>query len=240
MIANNIFRIQNLKKNYSMRTVVDIKNVYINQGDFFIVVGPSGAGKSTFLRLLAFLEEPTSGEIIFEGRNLSTPLNVITQRKISMVFQRPEFLRRSVIENVEYPLWIRGKKDSGKVDNVLDQMDLGNLIEEKTSNLSGGELQRLALARAMVVDPKVLLLDEPTANLDPYNVELIEKIILKLNKSGKTIIMVTHNVFQAKRMADSVGLLLNGKLVEVASSDKFFNSPNDPRVLDFLEGRMIY
>jgi tungstate transport system ATP-binding protein len=240
MTPNNIFKIENLEKKYGERKVVDIKNIYVNNGDFFVIVGPSGAGKSTFLRLLKYLEEPTNGDIYFEGKKLSNPLDVNIQRNISMVFQRPEFLKRSVFENVEFPLWIRGKKDNEKVEKVLGQVDIGNLIREKTSSLSGGELQRLALARAMVVDPKVLLLDEPTANLDPYNVELIEKIVLNLNKAGKTIVMVTHNVFQAKRLASSAGLLLNGKLVEVGSADTFFNTPKDARVKDFLEGRMVY
>ena len=157
-----------------------------------------------------------------------------------MVFQRPEVLDGSVLQNVQYPLKVRGMDHYGKVEDILKHLDLLKLADQNASELSGGELQRLALARALVIRPKVLLLDEPTANLDPYNVELIEMIIQEYHQQGTTVVLVTHNVFQARRIAQRVGLMLNGQLVEVSPKEEFFNSPKDPRAKSFVRGEMVY
>jgi tungstate transport system ATP-binding protein len=123
----------------------------------------------------------------------------------------------------------------------LEQVGLSDMVKERARFLSGGEAQRVALARAMVIEPEVLLLDEPTANLDPYNVGLIEDIVADLNRErGTTIVLVTHNVFQAKRLAHRVALLLEGKVVEVAPVRDFFKAPRDPRTAAFVRGEMVY
>jgi len=128
-----------------------------------------------------------------------------------------------------------------KVEGALEQVGLSDLIRDRAQFLSGGEAQRVALARAMVIEPEVLLLDEPTANLDPYNVGLIEDIVTDLNRErGTTIVLVTHNVFQAKRLAHRVALLLEGKVVEVAPVREFFEAPRDPRTAAFVHGEMVY
>jgi tungstate transport system ATP-binding protein len=151
-------------------------------------------------------------------------------------------LDQSVWENVTYGLRLRGLKDSTDLTRtVLEQVGLIHLASQHARTLSGGEAQRVALARAMVLQPDVLLLDEPTANLDPYNVGLIEDIVRQLNQDrGTTLVLVTHNVFQARRLAGRVALLLEGQLVEVSGVEEFFQSPKDPRTAAFIRGEMVY
>jgi tungstate transport system ATP-binding protein len=143
---------------------------------------------------------------------------------------------------VSYGLRLRGQRNSAhRVETALDQVGLNAMARQPARTLSGGEAQRVALARAMVLQPDVLLLDEPTANLDPYNVGLIEDIAGRLNRErGTTLILVTHNVFQAKRLAHRVALLLEGQIVEITGVDTFFESPRDPRTAAFVRGEMVY
>jgi len=208
------------------------------------IVGPSGAGKTTLLRLLNFLEPPTHGHICFQNRQFnsvqSVPLDL--RRRVTTVFQRPVLLNRSVWANVTYGLWLRGQHDSEPlVQSTLEMVGLSTLTHQRATTLSGGEAQRVALARAIVLRPDVLLLDEPTANLDPYNVALIEDIVRKLNQEkGVTLVLVTHNVFQARRLAHRAALLLSGQLIEVAEAEVFFQSPRDPRTAAFVRGEMVY
>jgi tungstate transport system ATP-binding protein len=208
------------------------------------LVGPSGAGKSTLLRLLNFLESPTHGTIRFldtgHGPNSSVPLDL--RRKVTTVFQRPLLLNRSVSANVAYGLGVRGERNTdSRVESALDQVGLAHLRRQRARTLSGGEAQRVALARAIVLEPKVLLLDEPTANLDPYNVGVIEENVTELNqKRGTTMVLVTHNVFQARRLAHRVVLLLEGRIIEIADVITFFESPRDSRTAAFVRGEMVY
>ncbi len=239
-----IYQVRDLVKVYGDRHVLDIPELDIRQGEIFALVGPSGAGKSTLLRLLNFLEPPTSGVITFKGWEFRTdremPLEI--RRKVAMVFQRPVLLDQSVRENVAYGLRLRGCKDCEEIVNeVLEQVGLSPLRKQRARTLSAGEAQRVALARAMVLQPLVLLLDEPTANLDPYNVGLIEGIIAQINRrQGMTIVLVTHNIFQARRLAQRVAFLLEGRVIEVGAADEFFPSPRDERTAAFVRGEMIY
>ena len=162
------------------------------------------------------------------------------RRELGMLFQRPELLKGTVRDNIEYPLKIRRVDSVDAIERVYKQLSITELDRADAKKISGGELQRVALARVLVTNPKVLLLDEPTANLDPHHVELIESAIRDLRKSGVTVILVTHNVFQARRLADRIGLLLNGRFVEVSETEIFFNDPTDARARDFVDGRMIY
>ena len=239
-----VYQISNLQKDYKGRRVLDMEALGIRRGEILAVVGPSGSGKSTFLRLLNFLEPPSSGWIEFQGVRFENgremPLEL--RRRVTTVFQRPMLLDRSVWDNVTYGLRLRGQRDYDQVTHtVLDKVGLESLASQRARSLSGGEAQRVALARAMVFQPEVLLLDEPTANLDPYNVGLIEDIIHKVNQERNvTLVVVTHNVFQAHRLADRVAFVLNGKLVEVAEVEHFFQSPADPRTAAFVGGEMVY
>jgi tungstate transport system ATP-binding protein len=151
-------------------------------------------------------------------------------------------LNRNVWDNVTYSLRLRGQRDAREpAQAVLEQVGLQSLARQNARSLSGGEAQRVALARALILNPDVLLMDEPTANLDPYNVGLIEQIIRQVNQEQKTtIVLVTHNVFQARRLATRVAFLLSGRLIEVADVERFFQSPADGRTKAFINGEMVY
>ena len=239
-----IYRLSRVVKVYQDRRVVDIESLDIYRGEILVLVGPSGAGKSTLLRLLNFVEPPTAGCISFlgyewrEGR--AVPLSL--RRRVTTVFQQPILLDRSVEANVHYGLRLRGQLDGKKhVQDVLSRVGLGELATRRARTLSGGELQRVSLARALVLQPDVLLLDEPTANLDPYNVGLIEGIVQAINREyGTTIVLVTHNIFQARRLAHRVGLLLDGHLIEADERERFFEQPQDARTAAFVRGEMVY
>lgn len=237
--------LDNLTKIYDNRPVLRINHLDIHSGEILAVVGPSGAGKSTLLRHLNFLEQPTAGQLTFENSSWNgsaPPLEV--RRKVTTVFQRPVLLNRSVAANVAYGMKVRGKRGKPAeqaVAETLTQVGLNDLAKASARTLSGGEAQRVALARALVVEPTVLLMDEPTANLDPYNVKLIEQIITTVNqKRGTTVVLVTHNIFQAKRLAHRIAFLLDGRLVEIADVSTFFNSPTEPRTAAFVRGDMVY
>lgn len=239
-----IYQLLNVCKDYGTRRILDIDVLNIREGETLAVVGPSGSGKSTLLRLLNFLEAPTNGELIFHGVRFSSgremPLDL--RRRVTTVFQRPIVLDGNVLSNVTYGLRLRGQRDSQEsVVSVLEEVGLENLANINAHTLSGGEIQRVALARSMILKPDVLLLDEPTANLDPYNVGLIERIITGLRRGRRTtIVMVTHNVFQAQRLADRVIFMLEGKIIEVSEVDRFFHSPSDARTAAFIHGEMVY
>jgi tungstate transport system ATP-binding protein len=239
-----IYRLDSVSRSYDQRMVIDSCSLEIQRGEVFAIVGPSGAGKSTLLRLLNFIEPPSKGTIEFEGAKLgsqsSPPLPLL--RKVTMVFQRPMLLERSVLENVTYGLTLRGvRQPQTRAMKALEEVGLASCARQRARTLSGGEAQRVALARALVLEPDVLLMDEPTANLDPYNVNLIESIARKLNQEhGTTLVLVTHNVFQAKRLADRVAFFLDGSLIEVAEAASFFEHPVDPRTSAFVRGEMVY
>lgn len=244
MNADTLFIIKDLRKCYGERCVLQVDDLKIYRGEILGLVGPSGAGKSTLLRLLNFLEPPTEGEIDFEEFSYcpgsEVPLNV--RRRVTTVFQRPILLNRSVWDNVAFGLQLRGNRDAkNEIQSALEQVGLAGLAEQRARTLSGGEAQRVALARALVLKPDVLLMDEPTANLDPANIGIIEQIAADLNRnSGTTLVLVTHNIFQAKRLANRVAFLLEGQLIEIGTNAKFFNSPNDPRTIAFVGGEMVY
>ena len=244
MMHDTIFQLSGVQKVYNNRTVLQVDSLKVGEGEIFALIGPSGAGKSTLLRLLNFLERPTTGVIEFMGQTIDADNepSLSLCRQVTTVFQRPILLNRSVEANVMYGLKLRGIRSvNGMVDETLSTVGLADMMRDPARTLSGGEAQRVALARALVIDPSVLLLDEPTANLDPYNVGLIEEIIRRRNHEyGVTVVLVTHNVFQAKRLANRVGLILNGQLVEVADTDKFFDEPRDLRTQAFLKGELVY
>jgi tungstate transport system ATP-binding protein len=236
-----IFELQGLRKAYGDRTVLDLDYLAVRDGEIIALVGPSGAGKSTLLRLLNFLEIPTAGVIRYDGVGVNGAAPLALRRQITTVFQRPLLQRASVRENIEYGLRLRNLRPDGMVDLMLEEVGLAAFARQPARQLSGGEMQRVALARALVIKPRVLLLDEPTANLDPYNVGLIEDIIRRQNADrGTTLVLVTHNIFQARRLAHRTGLMLGGKLIELDDTPRFFATPSDERTAAFVRGDMVY
>lgn len=239
-----VYVLEAVTKVYDSRPVVDAVSLEVRRAEILAIVGPSGSGKSTLLRLLNFLEPPTSGRIRFGEVEFSATQGVplAISRRVTTVAQRPLLLDRTVQANVRYPLRLRSQRDStAQVDAALAQVGLAGLAKQSARTLSGGEAQRVALARAMVIQPDVLLLDEPTANLDPYNVGLIEQTVRKLNaEQGTTVVMVTHNVFQARRLAHRIALLFEGRIVEIADVQAFFDSPQDLRTSAFVRGEIVY
>ncbi len=241
----SLYSLKDVEQLYGKRSVLRVPALTIERGDIFTLVGPSGAGKSTLLRLLGLLEVPTQGQVqihLSERPVSSGAASTAERRQVGMVFQRPVLLSRSVRANIAYGLRLRGERDaSAQIEAALERVSLTSLAKAHPRTLSGGELQRVALARALVLEPRVLLLDEPTANLDPYNVQLIESLIREQCETyGTTIVIVTHNIFQARRLATRAALLLDGDLVEVAPADTFFSSPRDSRTAAFTSGDLVY
>ncbi len=254
-----LFRIENLCMAFGEKEVLKDIDLVIRRGEIFALIGPSGAGKTTLLRILNLFEKPTGGSLVFEGTRLNgtyngkktpkTPyLNTgykgTVRRKMSLLFQAPAVFNTSVFDNVAYGLKVRGidkRTIEKKVSDALNIVGLSGMEKQKARTLSAGEAQRMAFARAIVYDPEVLLLDEPTANLDPANVAKIEEIIKRIrNERGTTIVIATHNIPQVRRIADRVGILLNGELIEVNSKEGIFTEPKDARSEAFLKGEMIY
>ena len=238
----SLYTLNKVTQEYNGRFVLNIAQMEIQQGEILALVGPSGAGKSTLLRLLNFLETPSSGELYFDTQKIVGEMPLATRRRVTTVFQTPNLLNRSVVANIGYGLQLRGQKlPQAESDNWLKRLGLEGLGAQRATKLSAGEAQRVSLARAMVMRPDVLLLDEPTANLDPYNVGLIEKIIEEENQQhGTTIVLVTHNIFQAKRLAHRTALLLGGKLIELSKTAVFFNNPQREETAVFVRGDLIY
>ncbi|MEM3366018.1 MAG: phosphate ABC transporter ATP-binding protein [Candidatus Methanomethyliaceae archaeon] len=218
----------NVSKEYSGRVVLRNVTFNVREGEFFVLVGPNGSGKTTLLRILDLLEEPTSGKIFFDGEEVDYYKDrVPLRRKIGMVFQQTVLFDMSVYDNVAYPLRIRGSllKDEieRRVMNVLEDVELRGFDRKNALTLSGGEAQRVALAQALVTEPRLLLLDEPTANLDPKNVSIVEGVLSRLNKERKTtIIMTTHNMFQAERLAERIALLNEGEIRAIGTFREVF------------------
>jgi tungstate transport system ATP-binding protein len=239
-----LYRIENLSKSFGNKKVLHNIDLKIYRGEIFAFMGPSGVGKTTMLRLLNLLEMPTTGKLIFNGNENAILQKNYIMRRMSMLFQRPAVFSTSVFNNVAYGLAVRGVDKKTKEKKVIDALALVGLEgceKQKALTLSGGEAQRMAFARAIVFKPDVLLLDEPTANLDPANVAKIEDIIKKIRRElGTTIIMASHNIYQVRRLADRVGILLNGELIEVNTKEQIFTHPIDARSYAFINGEFIY
>ncbi len=237
------YQLTQVSKTYESRTVLQLDQFSVRRGETLAIIGPSGAGKTTLLRLLALVDQPTTGRITCFNQptdGLSTPIDL--RRRIAMVFQRPALLTRTVAANVAYGLRLRrGHSANDRPHELVNELGLAGLDRRVATSLSGGEKQRVALARALALDTEVLLLDEPTAHLDPGNVALVEDRLRKLSRDrGHTLVLATHNIFQARRLADRVAFLLDGRMVEQAPTAQFYDSPTDPRTAAFLRGEMVY
>lgn len=235
----NLLEIQNLSKKYDGKKVLEDVNLYLKKGSTLGLIGPTGCGKTTFLRIIDLIEKPSSGKIIFNGqeipKNKKDQLNI--RRKMGMVYQKPIVFKGTVYDNICYGLKIRGEnKDSyqDKIKNLLESLGLSGYGDRDASTLSGGETQRMALARALVTDPDLLLLDEPTANLDPQSTEKIEKFLEKLHdESETTVIIATHNLIQGQHLSDEIAIL-NKKIFQIGKPEEVFRKPKSRFVAEFV------
>jgi tungstate transport system ATP-binding protein len=216
------------------RALIDRISVEISEGPRTIILGPNGAGKSVLMRLCHGLLPPTSGAILWQGA-----LN--GRRRQAMVFQRPVMLRRSALANIVYGLELAGispRECRLRAEDVLEAVGLAGVAHRPARVLSGGEQQRLALARAWALGPEILFLDEPTANLDPGATRDVETLVGQIHAGGTKIVMTTHNLGQAKRLGDEILFLSQGRLVERASVDDFFTKPASAEADVFIRGEL--
>jgi tungstate transport system ATP-binding protein len=220
----------------SGRTIIDRVSCEFAAGPRTLILGPNGSGKSVLMRLCHGLLKPTSGRIVWRGgRDDARP------RAQAMVFQRPVMLRRSALANVTYGLALAGvakAERERRARGVLDAVGLSAIANRPARVLSGGEQQKLALARAWALTPEVLFLDEPTANLDPGATREVERIVDQIRLSGTKIVMTTHNLGQARRLADEILFMSAGKLADHAPVERFFAQPSTPEAAAFIKGEL--
>ncbi|HLB78889.1 MAG TPA: ATP-binding cassette domain-containing protein [Dongiaceae bacterium] len=217
--------------------LLDRLSFTLDAGPCTVVLGPNGAGKSLLLRLLHGLIRPTAGAVAWAGLDPAEAM-----RRQAMVFQRPVLLRRSAAANVAYGLSVKGvgrRERAAAVERALARAHLSHLADRPARRLSGGEQQRLAIARAWAVQPQVLLLDEPTSSLDPAATRAVEELIGAIRGVGTKIVITTHDLGQARRLADEVLFLHRGRLVETGPADDFFARPRTPEAADFIAGRLL-
>ncbi|MGM9907210.1 amino acid ABC transporter ATP-binding protein [Limosilactobacillus sp.] len=242
-MSTKIIEVKNLQKKFKDTVVLKDISEHVDKGQVICVIGPSGAGKSTFLRCLNALEQPSSGQVLFEGQELvglnDKKLDQIRQR-LGMVFQGFNlFPNMTVLKNIMIaPVKVKGiAEESAKQTamKLLDQVGLANKADQYPDQLSGGQKQRVAIARALAMDPEVMLFDEPTSALDPEMVEEVLKVMRDLAESGMTMVVVTHEMGFAKEVADQIWFMADGYIQETGQPDSFFANPTSPRAQEFLK-----
>jgi tungstate transport system ATP-binding protein len=245
-VKNVEFLAENISKTFEDKYALKNVNLIGEKGKILAIIGPSGAGKTTLLRIINMLDLPTKGTMKIEGKDINDLANggrYEIRMRMGMVFQNPILFQRTVEANVAYALKIRNHspdKIDLEVQKALSLVGCGNLKEQFAPTLSAGEAQRVAFARAIVFEPELLLLDEFTANLDPANVQLLENAVHKYHiDTNATIVLSTHNLFQAKRLAHKIAFFLNGEIVEIQETEKFFEDPQHPTTKAFLSGELV-
>lgn len=236
-----MIHVKDLKKSYGKNNVLNGINEHIKKGEVVVIIGPSGSGKSTFLRCLNLLEEPTSGEIIFEGKNITDKkidINKIRE-KMGMVFQHFNlFPHKTVLENITLaPIKVKGAKVEDANKKAIELLKLIGLEDKKDvypASLSGGQKQRIAIARSLAMEPDVLLFDEPTSALDPEMVGEVLNVMKDLAKKGMTMVVVTHEIGFAREVGDRILFIDGGKILEEGTPEEVLNNPKNDRTKDFL------
>lgn len=236
-----VITVKDLHKSFGKLDILKGINVEIAKGEVVVVIGPSGSGKSTFLRCLNLLEEPTSGEISFEGELITAKNHNInaTREKMGMVFQQFNlFPHKKVIDNITLaPIQVKGmqaKEAEAAADELLKSVGLLDKKDAYPSHLSGGQKQRIAIARALAMRPHVMLFDEPTSALDPEMVGEVLEVMKKLAEGGMTMIIVTHEMGFAREVGDRILFMDGGNIVEEGTPEQVFGNPTHPRTREFL------
>lgn len=225
-----LIEVRDIEKSFGSIKALRNANLRILRGKMTALLGPSGSGKTTLLRILAGLESPTKGTILYENSLITDNNRHLLRQKATMVFQKSVFFDTTVFKNIAYGLKLSeySKKEiKDKVTEVLKLVRLEDYENRRAKKLSGGEQQRVSLARALVLNRELLLLDEPTVNIDPKNVSIIEETILRVNREYKTtIVIATHNMFQAEAISEMGALLLEGTIKQVGTNQEIFRSSN--------------
>ncbi len=241
--SNKLISVQHLVKEYNHGTVKALNDCSIDiaRGEVVAIIGPSGSGKSTLLRSLNLLEQPTSGEILFDGVNLADKsVNInLHRQKMGMVFQHFNlFPHKTVLQNITMaPVTLKKKtpeQAQQQAEELLKRIGLADKANEYPNMLSGGQKQRIAIVRALAMDPEVMLFDEPTSALDPEMVGEVLDLMRDLAKEGMTMAVVTHEMGFAREVADRVVFMADGRILEEGTPQQIFDSPKDPRLQDFL------
>jgi len=236
----SLIEVTGLNHRYGEQAILEDINLSVDRGEVFALIGPTGAGKTTLLRIIDLLEVPSAGEIYFDGKCIprAGKQRLEIRRRMSFIHQKPQIFNLSVYDNVACGLRWRGEEKNridGKVDHILEMVGLEGYKNRNARTLSGGEAQRVALARSLVLEPEVLLLDEPTANLDPVSTAKIEQLISYVAKQrNTTMIMATHDMSQGQQLADRIGVLLDGRLVQTGNDTDIFRSPQNEEVAHFV------
>ena len=239
--GEKLIEVKGLEKHFKHVEVLRGINIDICKGDVVAVIGPSGSGKSTFLRCLNLLEEPTGGQIVFEGVDITSKETKIDQmrQKIGMVFQQFNlFPNMTVLDNIKLaPMKVKAQSEAdatAKAKALLAQVGLEDKAAAFPTSLSGGQMQRMAIARALAMEPDVMLFDEPTSALDPEMVGEVLKVMEDLAKSGMTMVIVTHEMGFAREVANEVWFMDDGIIAEKGKPEAIFSHPEHPRTQDFL------
>lgn len=234
-------KLRHITQAYDGKIALDDVSLDVRKGEVLSIIGPNGAGKTTMLRIMALLNKPVKGEIFYRGAKVRKSNISRLRGKVTMVFQRAVLFNTSVFDNIAYGLNLRGYP-SGEIERrvrrVLELVGMEKFSKRRAKTLSSGEQQRVVIARALALEPELLLLDEPTANLDPANVAIVEDIVRGL-KNDTTVVVTTHNLFQARRLPDRVACLLDGSLIDVGETDDIFKHPKDERTKWFISGKLF-
>ena len=241
-----LLELKDLHKSFGNLEVIKGIDLEIDKGDILVIIGPSGSGKSTVLRCMNLLEEPTSGQIIFEGQDILRNLRTIdkTREKIGMVFQNFNlFPNKTILDNITLaPMKVKGKtreEAEKKAKELLERVGLLDKVDAYPVQLSGGQQQRIAIARALAMEPDMMLFDEPTSALDPEMVKEVLDVIKELAHEGMTMAIVTHEMGFAKEVADRVIFVDGGKIVEDGSPEEVFSRPKSDRAKDFFDKILV-